>query len=236
MKPFLIIKTGATFDELIPSMGDFEQWTANAMGLNSAEWACVNVQKGALLPDPNEFAGCVLTGSHDMVTDNTRWMRDATNWLRDNRDSVPMLGICFGHQLFAHAFGGTADAHPDGPEIGTVEIRLNEHAAADPLFKHLPRVFPAHVTHSQSALHLPPAAVALGASDHDQHQAFRFGQQMWGVQFHPEFNATATRQYVREQTDTIKHHGKDADAIYHSVGDTPEATSLLRHFVSYCRN
>ncbi|ADU64044.1 MAG: glutamine amidotransferase [Pseudodesulfovibrio sp.] len=234
-RPILVLKTGSTFDHLIPARGDFEHWTARGMGLAPDQWICADVRRGDPLPDPAILTGCVITGSHDMVTDDADWMLTTGRWLAGAVDAgLPMLGICFGHQLMAHALGGRADYHPDGPEIGTVPVTLTHEAARDPLFSSLPPVFAAHVTHSQTASVLPPACVVLAASDHDRHQAFRLGRHAWGVQFHPEFDAEATRHYVTAQAAKIAAHGNDPDALRDSVRETPESADLLRRFAAYC--
>jgi GMP synthase (glutamine-hydrolysing) len=234
-RPILVLKAGSTFDHLIPAKGDFEHWTAQGMGLAPDQWICADVRRGEPLPDPATLAGCVVTGSHDMATDDADWMLATGRWLAAAMDAgLPMLGICFGHQLMAHALGGRADYHPDGPEIGTVPVTLSHEAARDPLFASLPPVFAAHVTHSQTASVLPPGSAVLATSDHDRHQAFRLGRHAWGVQFHPEFDAEATRHYVTAQAAKITAHGNDPDAVRASVRDTPESASLLRLFAGYC--
>jgi GMP synthase (glutamine-hydrolysing) len=234
-RPVLVLKTGSTFDDLAARRGDFEHWTAHGMGLAPGQWVCADVRRGEPLPDPATLAGCVITGSHDMVTDDADWMLDAGRWLVRAVDAgLPLLGICFGHQLMAHALGGRAAYHPDGPEIGTVTVTTTAHAADDPLFGALPREFAAHVTHSQTALSLPPGAVVLAASGHDAHQGFRLGQHAWGVQFHPEFDAGATRHYVTAQAARIADHGGDPEAVRAQVRETPEAAALLRRFAACC--
>ncbi|QJB55585.1 glutamine amidotransferase [Pseudodesulfovibrio sp. zrk46] len=236
MNKFLIIKTGGTFENYAAEHKDFEDWTAKVMGLSTNEWDCVNVQEGDSLPDPGEYLGCAITGSHDMVTEDHDWIRTTEAWLREAADTdLPIFGICFGHQMLAQAFGGKAGFHPNGPEIGTMTISMTDAAQEDPLFSKLPDTFPGHTTHYQCALELPQGATLLAASVHEPHQAFRIGSHIWGVQFHPEFDAAAERNYVAQQADAIREHGGDVDAALEGVKDTPESTSLMRLFVQYCR-
>jgi len=235
MKPFLIIRTGSTFSDYAVLNDDFTDWTARAMGLGPHEWTICDVRAGDSLPEPDSFAGCVLTGSHDMVTEQAQWMLDTAAWLRGILGRLPVLGICFGHQLMAEAFGGKAGFHPDGPEIGSVDVTLNSAAKGDPLFSLLPQTFSAHVTHSQSALVLPPDGVLLASSEHEAHQAFRIGEKAWGVQFHPEFDAGASRYYVRMQEDLLVKQGLDVEAVYDDVRETPDSASVLHHFMAFCR-
>ena len=232
---FLIIKTGGTYDDYAAENGDFEDWTAKGMGLSPEQWACVDVRTGASLPDPAGFAGLAVTGSHDMVTDDLPWIAPTMAWLADAvRAGHPVFAICFGHQLLAHALGGRAGYHPDGPEIGTVDVTPAPAAARDPLFSALPAPFPAHVTHSQTALTLPPQAVPLARSTHEAHQAFRLGDCAWGVQFHPEFDERITRVYTLAQADKLAAQGKNAEEVAKTVRPTPESAGLLRAFARFC--
>lgn len=237
MKPFLIIRTGGTFPETIKARGDFEDWTIAAMGLSEKQCEIVDVQKGETLPDPKGFSGCAITGSHDMVTDpELEWIKPVCSWLKDaTAAGLPIMGICFGHQLLAHALGGETGFHPDGPEIGTFTISLTDEADTDPLFSLLSRAFPGHTTHYQTALKLPAGSVVLAQSDHEPHQAFRYGKCCWGVQFHPEFNAEDMRTYIVRQEDVICEHGGDMCELLCEVKETKESTGLLAHFVEYCR-
>lgn len=237
MEQFLIVRTGGTFPEYAEKHKDFEHWTARGMGLVHGRWRCVDVQAGERLPDPGGWAGAVITGSHDMVTDGADWIGHVREWVVRAVDAgLPLLGICFGHQLMAAALGGEAGYHPDGPEVGTADVALTDEGARDALLAGMPRVFKGHVTHSQTALELPPGATLLATGTHDPHQCFRVGDHAWGVQFHPEFDAEAIRYYVHRQADKLKAAGRDADAALATVADTPESAALLGRFADYCRN
>lgn len=157
----------------------------------------IDPRRGDTLPDPAEVSGAVVTGSHAMVSHREPWSETTAAWLAQlvSRDT-PVLGICYGHQLLAHALGGEAGNHPQGVEVGTVTVTLEEAAAGDALLRGLPAQFPANVVHWQSALRLPEGAVRLAGNAHEPVQAFRVGGNAWGVQFHPEFDAGVMRGYI----------------------------------------
>ena len=231
MKKLNIIKIGTTFPVLAHNYGDFDQWTMQGLGTGDLECCVLDVEHGAPLPAPEKCAGVVITGSHSMVTDNLPWSMQLEKWLPLLIEAeVPLLGICYGHQLLARALGGEVGYHPAGKEIGTVAIKLLAEASDDPLLHSLPLSFPAHATHSQSALKLPPGSVHLAESEHESHHAFRIGNCAWGVQFHPEFNAAIMRSYIEHQDKYLTSTGMDIVKILGTVKETPAAAEVLVRF------
>ncbi|WP_277656999.1 glutamine amidotransferase [Seleniivibrio woodruffii] len=227
---FLVVKTGNTMKDLALNYGDFEDWMIRFMGVMRQNVMVVDVQKENL-PDSFDFYGILITGAHEMVTDRHDWSERTAEWLRRAVEkSVPVMGVCYGHQLLAHALGGTVDNHPKGPEIGTVDVNLTAEAKKDPVFKSLPQTFRVHVSHTQSALTLPEGAVVLANNPYEPHHAFRYGKNAWGVQFHPEYDALISREYVLNQKEKLK----SPELTLGGVEETPEANSLLGKFCEYC--
>lgn len=199
MKKLLIIKTGPTLDNIREKYGDFEDMIINNAGLDKGNVKVWSVFYDKAVPGLEDVSAIIITGSHAMVTDYEDWSVMLSNWLIDNASkNIPTLGICYGHQLLADTLGGVVDYHPKGQELGTVKIELTEEGKRDPLLGHLPEVFLAHVAHSQTVLKLPVNARILAKNSFDSHHAFALNNHIWGVQFHPEFNAGVTASYIEE--------------------------------------
>lgn len=233
--PFLILETGQPVASMRRHRG-FPHWIRVAAGLERDEAVVVNVQAGQSLPAREGFAGVIVTGSGAMVTDRADWSETSGAWLRDAAHAgVPLLGICYGHQLLADALGGEVGWHPQGREMGTVDLHLHEPAARDPLFAGLPTQFPAQATHLQTVLRLPDGATLLARSAHDPHHAFRWGDRAWGVQFHPEFSATHMRGYVHARRVALAQEGHCPKSVANRISATPHARKVLRRFVRHAR-
>jgi GMP synthase (glutamine-hydrolysing) len=231
MKPLLVVKAGETFPELIEKSGDFEDWIVKGLGRPDSEIQVFDAVSGTELPDPGQIKGAVISGSHDNVTQNTDWSLRLEAWARNLiQHQVPLLGICYGHQIIAKAMGGVVDFHPVSIEIGTRDMELLDACDTDPLFKGVPNRFKAHVFHSQSVIQLPSDAFVLARNDFEPHQAFRIGKNAWGVQFHPEADAAVTRGYILHLEADIKASGQDPDLLVEQLEETPYAAALLKRF------
>ena len=232
MKPVLIVKLGSTFPDLARSHGDFEDWIARRLGPDIGQ-VTVHDPCMAELPDPARFSGVILTGSHAMVTEHRDWSQRTAAWIPAViRSATPLLGICYGHQLVAHALGGSVGNNPCGRQFGTVSIDKHTLDESDPLFADLPECFAAHTCHTQSVRSLPPDAICLAASAMDAHQAYRIGDSTWGVQFHPEFDEIATTAYIDHCADVLRAQGDEPARLKAAVTKTPWSESLLKRFAT----
>jgi GMP synthase (glutamine-hydrolysing) len=235
-KPLAILKTGRKIDALQPVPGDYEDWIAAGMDWETDQLLVIDAAAGGPLPAPGKVAGIAVTGSGAMVTEQAPWMLDAAAWLAEAvQREIPVLGICFGHQLLGHALGGRVDFNPRGVEVGTVEVTLTAAATEDRLFAALPPAFPAQVSHRQSVLELPPGATLLGSSAMEPHQGFAVGPRAWGVQFHPEFDERIIAHFVDYYRGILERQGPSAEALHETVRPAPQSRLLLERFAGIVR-
>ena len=227
----LIVQTGSAPAELRERIGDFPDWFRQSLRVNGERVRIVDVQNGAALPAPKRIAAAIVTGSAAMVTHRHEWSERTAQWLADAvRADLPVLGVCYGHQLLAHALGGRVEDHPRGREIGTVTIDCLPPAADDELFGSAAS-FAAQATHLQTVAELPRGAVALARSAHDDYHAVRYARRAWGLQFHPEFPVAAMRGYLRLRAEILRREGLDASRLIGAVRPSPRARALLRRFL-----
>jgi GMP synthase (glutamine-hydrolysing) len=232
----LVIKAGVAPPGVVSRRKDFETWICTGLGIPPSETQLVNVYLDEALPPVHEVSAAVITGSSAMVTDRAPWSERTAEWLREAvRLELPILGICYGHQLLAQALGGIVEDNPHGRHIGTVDVTLRDEARDDALFGAFREALHLPVSHRQAVVKLPESAVWLASAALDPHHAFRVGRCAWGVQFHPEFDANIVRGYIEARREDMLREGLDADALWDAAIDTADGTILLRRFASVVR-
>ena len=215
----------------------FDHWIRVAARLPAQSVAVCAVADGEPLPSQLDWQGVIITGSGAMVSDRLPWSEATAAWLRTIRPlRIPVLGICYGHQLLAHAFGGEVGYHPAGREMGSVEVNLRDEAGGDPLFRGLPPRFLAQTTHLQTVLQPPSEAVVLADNAHERYNAMRIDQHLWGVQFHPEFSTRHIRSYVDARRRQLQDEGRDWQALRKAIRPAPWSRRVLQRFVQLCRH
>ncbi len=237
MKPIAIIKTGSSFPEMVRIFQDFEHWIIRYSKAEDNTFNVIHAAEGETLPRVERLSGVIITGSHAMVTDEDPWSTAISRWIPGLIDNqIPLLGICYGHQLMARAMRGKAGYHPGGIEIGTTAITLTSEGENDPLIGMLPRIFKAHVIHSQTVTEPQPGAVILARNSFESCHAMRVGSAAWGVQFHPEFSEDIMKSYIKALPGEVADSGQDSEALLASVTKTKESNRLIASFIDFCRD
>ena len=136
--------------------------------------------------EPTDFDAVLVFGGamHPDQDAEHPWLPTEAAFLRGALDAgVPMLGVCLGSQLIARAAGALVGPAPR-PEVAWHEVALADAGTTDPVVGVLPERFDAFQWHYYT-FELPSGA-ALLASSPTAPQAYRLGDRVWGVQFHPE--------------------------------------------------
>jgi len=227
-RPLVVLVTGDPVGGVAARRGPFSALFAGALdGVAPAPLLPVEA-RGSELAIPDDVAGVIVTGSASSVTERAPWMLRTEALLRDLvRREVPVLGVCFGHQLLGAALGGRVERNPRGREIGTVDVEV---LVQDPLLEGLPGRFAANATHMDSVTVLPPGATLLARSALEPHAAVRFGAAAWGVQFHPEFDRDVMRGYLEARAELVRAEGGDPARLLAAAGDGEGGRALLRTF------
>lgn len=149
------------------------------------------------------FDGVIISGSQSSVYDEDRpWIHPLSRWVEDAiAGDLPILGVCWGHQLLAQVLGGTVRG--GSYELGYVEVTQE---VDDPIWNGLPNPFTVFATHSDHVVALPEDATLL-ASNETGVQAFRY-EQVYATQFHPEYDRQ-TAEAMIDAKNTLSQEEKE---------------------------
>lgn len=183
-----IIETGIPPESVLARCGQTADWFLAALAKIGKKASILRPHLGDKIPEPTAVTAAIITGSWSMVTDKEEWSEKIAEWIRQTMPfDIPLFGVCYGHQLMAHALGGIVGANPHGGETGIVDIELTSVGQRNLLLDNFPKQFPACAFHQQSVLKPPADCDILAVSEKDDHQILRYGTSAFSVQFHPEF-------------------------------------------------
>jgi GMP synthase (glutamine-hydrolysing) len=145
------------------------------------------LDEGDPLPDWRDFDLAVVMGGPMGVYDEAEhpWLAGEKKWIAAAvRGGMPYFGVCLGAQLLAASLGAVVSTGST-PEVGVLPVTLTEAGRADPVLSAAGQEFHALQWHGDT-FDVPDGAVCLGRSLAYPHQAMRFGDAAYAVQFHVE--------------------------------------------------
>jgi len=196
-----------------------------------ARLTIIRLDEDEAVPDPSAYDMLLVMGGAMNVyqEDKYPWLLQETHAIsRVVAAGKPVLGVCLGGQLLAKALG--AKVHLGAAtEIGLTQITLTEAGESDPLFEGLSQV--EAVEWHDDTFDIPSGAIVLARSEGCAHQAFRFGQWVYGLQFHPEVSPMMLAEWIKEADEPIDRSSFQR-AIETKVGALQsQADRLIDNFV-----
>jgi len=171
-----------------PIAGDYPEIFADFFAPIEAavEWRVYDVGAGESPAVLDECDAYVITGSRASAYEEQGWIDGLKVLIRDlYRAGIPLVGICFGHQVVAAALGGRVVKAPSGWGVGPHRVTIERRE--DWMEPYEPRIDLLYL-HQDQVVELPPGAVLLGSSEHCPIAIYRVDQQILCLQGHPELS------------------------------------------------
>ena len=150
-------------------------------GHPEVEIVVYDVIGGEMPAGPGECDAWITTGSRHSVNDEEQWIRHLEQFVREvAKERIPFVGVCFGHQLIAKALGGTVVMSDRGWGVGMKEVEVKDNIGLGTSYRILN-------SHQDQIEELPPGAEILGWNEHCPVSMIGVGENMIGIQGHPEF-------------------------------------------------
>jgi len=183
--------------------------------------------KDDVFPEAGAADGYVITGSPASVNDPLPWitkLQDLIRTLNDGR--VPLIGLCFGHQVIATALGGRVSRNPGGWRFGVAETHYE---AQEPWMEPRADVLRLHACHSEQVTQLPVGARLLGGDIFCPIASFACARHILTTEYHPEF----TQHFMMALADAYQGEVPDEvlDAGRRELR-TPADSDLFAHWAT----
>lgn len=199
-----ILETGEPPAPLKGEFGDYPAMFRRMLAPLSPRFSFSSVaaHKGEKMPALAGFDGLLITGSPAGVYEEHDWIDDCADLVRRTAAAgKPQVGICFGHQLMAQAFGGRTEKSERGWGVGVHAYEMK--GAADWMDPPSNRLACA-VSHQDQVVETPPGARVLGGSDFCPFGVLEFAQgPAISFQQHPEFAHDYGQSLLRLRRDRI---------------------------------
>lgn len=142
-----------------------------------ANWACVDGEFPESIDDAD---GWLITGSKFGAYEDLPWIPQLEEFIRGAyAQDIPIVGICFGHQILAKALGGEVKKFDGGWSAGRVEYNLDGHKEPVALY----------AWHQDQVVSLPQDATVVGSTPFCQYAALAYADKAYSIQPHPEFTS-----------------------------------------------
>lgn len=180
-----ILKTGRPPRPAIPQFGTYPDMFMELLGRDAYDWTVYDADEGEYPATPEACDAYIVTGSAAGVYDNDPWIGQLLDFLRAAKGRAKLVGVCFGHQAMAQAFGGQVIKSPKGWGIGEHDYRV---VSQEPWMDGAADIrVPA--SHQDQVVTLPPGAEVFAASDFTPMAALAYRDQpAISMQPHPEFD------------------------------------------------
>lgn len=172
----------------------------------------INLSLNPVFPKADHFTHIVLLGGPMNVYEEDQYpfLKDEDLFIKEAiQRGKFILGICLGAQLIAKALGAKV-FKASAKEIGWYEVSLTAWGMQDPLFFNLPQTFPVFQWH-EDTFEIPMSAQLMVTSSPVSHQAFRYGENVYGLQFHLE----VTEEMIQEWMKCVQDESRDFHPSFH---------------------
>jgi len=221
-----ILETGRPPGDLATRFGDYPAMFAELLGAGF-EITTYDVAAGALPERPEAHEAYIVTGSPVGVYDRLPWIEALKDFLREAKGKAKLVGVCFGHQIMAEAFGGRVEKSDKGWGVGLQTYRVTGRA---PWMDGAASVS-IPVSHQDQVVVQPPATVVLAESDFTPCGVLAWlDQPAISMQFHPEFASEYAKALIRHRREALP----DPDAALTSLDsadDRERVAGWIRRFL-----
>nr|MEA2799324.1 hypothetical protein [Phenylobacterium sp.] len=226
-----ILKTGRPPSRCIPEFGTYPEMFIRLLGPEAYDYRVFAVDEGELPEAPTACDAYLITGASAGVYDPLPWIAEAEDFLRAAKGRAALVGVCFGHQLMAQAFGGKVIKSPDGWGLGEqdYQVLIREPWMDEASVIRLPG------SHQDQVVEAPPGAEVWAANDFTPMGALIWRDQpAISIQLHPEFEPAYASALIENRRGSLYAEDQADRAIqsYQGPDDRARVGGWIRNFLA----
>jgi len=189
-----ILQTGLCPPDLVDKHGEYDEMFVRFLAGNDFNFVSYRIVENQFPASVTDADGWLITGSKHGAYEDHGWIPPLEDFLRQTCDkNIPIVGVCFGHQIFAQALGGKVEKFSGGWSVGKQSYSLAETGSNVDLM----------AWHQDQVTILPPGATVVGSSPFCQYAALAYGNTALTVQPHPEFGLEFVQDLFETRKDVL---------------------------------
>lgn len=228
-----ILETGVPPEGLEATYGSYADMFVTLAGAEH-DFTVFDAQACAFPEQPAAFNAVMVTGSPAGAYEPLPWIEPLKGFLREAKGNTRLLGICFGHQIMAEAFGGRVEKSANGWGLGLHRYDVCETRAwmgeAPPSEVAIP------VSHQDQVVEQPPHSTVIACSRFTPYAALAYDDQSAiSFQFHPEFEPEYAARLIERRIRLGQVRGEHAELALeslHGSNDRPVVEGWVRRFLA----
>ncbi len=198
-----ILETDQLSPELLQSFGSYGEQFKNLLQQTNAEldFEYFDIIKQQYPENIEQCDAYLITGSKFSAYDDLPWIHKLKQYIQLlHKHEKTLIGICFGHQLIAHALGGKTEKSLNGWGVGMFGSELLK---TKEWMQDHQEPFKLLVSHQDQVVQLPDKAHVLASNDFCQYASFHIGYHILTFQGHPEFSKEYLLSLINNRRETL---------------------------------